>query len=628
MERTCQKCNQPVSQEAFLCPHCGAILDTTVPESVEKKPKKARKIPYRHIVSVILALVLVVAVVILLSTVLKHIGPKDPTAPPQTTIPPTTTQPAPLVPYEVQVKNAANRPMDGIQIHMYKGQELLFTFEADKQGKATFVLPQCDEYYVMLSNLPNPYNFIYEDTKFAFRQGQQELVVKLENRNVAYTARIVDEVGNPIEGVLVGFGDNKRLTDDQGLCTYSREYLHSGMYLRILSVPTGYYAEPGLHYFQEGSNQMEVVLKRIEDVQLDANQQFYTVSVIDEFGNPVVAQPIGITHHGFFEMMEYSAYTNGDGIATIVDEVNASFNVGILDLPDYYGALYSFEPGSNHLQIQLEIHKTEFTYTIQFINELEEPVPGVTIDLVAQNIWLANYTSDENGFITFVSDQADPQALQFHITDTPEGYPMDTVRGELYTFDRGGRSRVITLIPELVITLVDDLGQPIAGAELLLESLFDFVNPASGITDENGQCAFVLSTNFGFTVTVKSLPEGYDHLFFLSTYLDPSDTNMTIMPYGVYKTYHVYLRDEEGRPVANAQARMTFDRGYVCSITTDENGYAEIQVWEMYGIVVIDSIKFEVLPEEYEGYTFHTVTYGEDNCIYITISPERIHTEG
>jgi hypothetical protein len=156
MERTCQKCNQPVSQEAFLCPHCGAILDTTVPESVEKMPKKARNIPYRHIVSVILALVLVAAVVILLSTVLKHIGPKDPTAPPQTTIPPTTTQPAPLVPYEVKVHTDNRKNLKGIWVEVCKDGEVLYACESGSYGSATFILPQADGYTIRLSNLPMP----------------------------------------------------------------------------------------------------------------------------------------------------------------------------------------------------------------------------------------------------------------------------------------------------------------------------------------------------------------------------------------------------------------------------------------------------------------------------------------
>lgn len=523
MDNRCPKCKQKLQSNDFICLNCGHILGQAVASAVNEqmqRQRKERKFPWGSLLGVLL-LALLAMVFILASS-----SDPEPTIAP--TDPATIQTTAPLVAYKVQVKNAANRGMGGVQIHIYRGEELLFSFEADKYGKSTFILPQCDEYYVMLSNLPAPYHLTHKDAKFPFENGQQELVVKLEKLDVAYTARVVDEAGNPIEGVLVDFGLEKLLTDAQGLCTYYREYLQSGMNIRILYAPTGYYVEPGLVFFQDGSDQAEVVLKRIEDVQLDADQQIYTVSVIDEYGKPVVGQRMGVTHHGQFEMMEYSAYTNGDGIATIVDGVNSSFSVGILDLPDYYGVLYTFETGSNHLQIQLELYKTEFTYTIQFVNQADAPVPGVTVKVfTADTSWQATYTSDENGVVTFVCGEAIPMNLLFYVTDTPEDYPTDP-NDRFASYFSNSRTTVITLLHQTVITLVDETGKPIAGAELYLQNIGGYGEDLKGITDENGQCVFLLPENSAFTVSVLSVPEEYAHLYFPKVLIHSSQFEMTI----------------------------------------------------------------------------------------------------
>ena len=528
MDNRCPKCSHKLQSNDFICPSCGHILGQAVAATATAKEqknvhKKERKFPWGILLGILLLALLAVGIILIGNS-----EPQPTTAPTE----PTNTQTtAPLVSYKVQVKNAANRGMEEVQIHMYRGEELLFTFEADKYGKATFILPQCDEYYGMLSNLPAPYHITHKDAKFPFENGQQELVVKLEKLDVAYTARVIDEAGKPIEGVLIDFGLEKLLTDAQGICTHYRQYVQSGLNIRILYAPTGYYVEPGLLFFQDGTSQAEVVLKRIEGLQLGDDQQVYTVSVIDEYGKPVVGQRIGVTHHEAFEMMDYSAYTNGDGIATIVGGVNAPFAVGILDLPDYYGVLYSFDPGSNHLQIQLELYKTEFTYTIAFVNQAGAPVPGVTLKAyTVDSSWQATYTSDENGVISFVSEEAEPWNLFFFVTDTPEDYPMDPSTRIVYSFENG-RSRVLTLLHQTVITLVDDTGKPIAGAQLHLQSVVESVEDQKGVTDENGQCVFVLPDNSVFSISVESVPEAYGHLLFPKVYIDSSQFDISIEPF-------------------------------------------------------------------------------------------------
>ena len=526
MENRCPKCSHKLQSTDFICPHCGHILGQSTAASA-----KAQRLATRKGMKFHWGIVLGVLLLTLLALGIFLMGGYELFPATASTEPSTTTQPASLVAYEIQVKNAANRGMGGIMIHMYRGEALIYSFEADKYGKATVILPQSDEYYVMLSNLPAPYHLTHKDAKFPFENGQQKLVLKLEKLDVAYTAKVIDEAGRPIEGVLMDFGIETLLTDAQGLCTYYREYLPSGLNIRVMYAPTGYYVEPGLIFFQDGSAEVEVVLKRIEDVKPDADQQIYTVSVIDEFGNPVVGQRIGIAHHDQLETTGYSTYTNGDGIATIVDEANGSFTVEILDLPDYYGTPYTFAPGSTHLQIQVEIHKSEFTYTIQFVNQIGAPVPGVTVQVYKADVsWQAVYTSDDNGVITFVSEEAEPGNLLFHVTDAPEDYPTDP-RNRITYYFVNSRTRVVTVLHQTVITLLDDQGKPIVGAQLHLQSDTDSVKDQEGVTDENGQCVFVLPKYTAFSVSVVSVPDGYGHLFFPSVLIDNSQFDIIMEPF-------------------------------------------------------------------------------------------------
>lgn len=628
MAERCPKCKQKLQPNDFLCPNCGHILGQPViaaPVPAKEQTvvlKKKRKFHWAILFGVLLLTLLAVVIFLM--------GGSEPAPTTAPTEPSTTTQPAPLVPYEVQVKNAANRPMEAVQIHMYKGQELLFTFEADKQGKATFVLPQCDEYYVMLSNLPIPYNLTHEDMTFPFETGQQTLVLKLEKLDVSYTVRVVDEAGQPIEGVRMEFGNGDPITDAQGICTLIGQYVHTGMNCRILYAPTGYYVEPGLHYFQEGTALLEVVLQRIEDVQLQEDQQIYTLSLVDEYGDPVVGQRVGVTLQSSVNMLDYVVWTNADGVATFIAPKDRQVSVTILEQVDYYGKLYPYEPGSTHLQLQIEIRMTSFTYTLQFLDQAKAPIAGVVVCAgKIDSSEYAYYITDENGCISFESTEADPEKVGYMIMGVPEGYWFDESFNMMYSFSAYSRSEVVAflVLRPTVITLVDDQGQPVVGAELLLQSIFGTADDKRGFTDENGQCVFFLPGNMGWIAMVDELPEAYAHLFFGSEYMDGRSYDITIRPYGNWQTYHVYVRDDEGRPVANAEAALYLQTGLAYGIVTDAEGYARFDTWTE-DPAQIESVKITKLPDEYEGYDFYTVTYGEDNCIYITISPAPIHTEG
>jgi hypothetical protein len=179
----------------------------------------------------------------------------------------------------------------------------------------------------------------------------------------------------------------------------------------------------------------------------------------------------------------------------------------------------------------VEIHKSEFTYTIQFVNQIGAPVPGVTVQVYKADVsWQAVYTSDDNGVITFVSEEAEPRNLLFHVTDAPEDYPTDP-RNRITYYFVNSRTRVVTVLHQTVITLLDDQGKPIVGAQLHLQSDTDSVKDQEGVTDENGQCVFVLPENSAFSVSVVSVPDGYGHLFFPSVLIDNSQFDIIMEPF-------------------------------------------------------------------------------------------------
>lgn len=622
MNKKCTRCKQVISADDFLCPHCGAIQGEAPAHPISamnetKRPPLSRMLPW------ICAAFAVV--VILFAGIMLWNGYQNALPPTTTSTQPHPTQTtAPLVAYEVQIKNAANRVIQDVHIDVYLGSEIVYSCDAGQQGKATFILPQSDGYHLKLSNLPVPYSYTYADLQFFFPDGQQALKLVLEKKDVPYTVKVVNEAGEPIKDVLIDFGVEHLLTDQNGICTHYQEFQYSGRSVRVLSAPTGYYSTPVLVRFLNDSIEVEIILQKVEDVVLADGLQFYTLSIVDEFGDPVAGQCFGYTTRDDFHMLEFSFYTNAEGFAVFAAPAEKNISIGIVERPDYYGMLYPYEDGSTHQQIQLKLHETEFTYSIGFGTADEQPVPGVQIQLFYSNSDnRLQLTSDENGMIVFQSTEANPENILFDILSIPDGYVLTDPLDGPYSFPASSRTTAVLLDTQPTITLVDELGQPIAGAQLRLRDPFDFFEEQTATTNENGQCVFELPADWTLLVEIISLPEGYDHLFFVSKPVDGTQREFIIEPDAVRKTYHVYLKDSEGNPVPNTFLRLYLHNGDLYTITTDNQGYGQFFVWKDAS-VDIQGISFDELPEKWAGYDDHSIEYGEENCIFITISSSQI----
>lgn len=521
MARKCEQCKSKISDLDFLCPHCGAILgEGTKKTSAPRREKKKFVIP-SGIFAWIGSICMVAALFFGVWMLLDRTSGFESDGMTQTT--------APLAVYELQIKNSTNRSMEGVMIDVYRGDELVYSCLSGDYGKASFVLPELDGYYVKLSNLSVPYCYIYQETQFFFPEGQRQLQLVLRQEKVPYTITVVNDAGEPVPGVAFS---SDGITDEQGKYTFYALYDQEVVSTRIWYVPTGYLSTSQIVRFPGDSFEMEVVLQRLENVELADDQQIYTLKTIDEYGDPLVGQEINIIENAPGLSNTYRFTTNTDGLVTFIGARKTQYIAHIPGNPDYYGVYFPYEEGSIHQTIQLEVHKTEYTYTINFEDQFGEGVPGVRV-IVSDNSVVQEYTSDSDGVITFVSSEYEPAGVAFQIVSVPENYRLahEEILGT-YSF-YGGRSKTIELLNlgevEYNVTVLDEYGDPIAGAELKIwvdqSTTFIYVK-----TDENGQCKVMLPYGYN-AISEVFLPEGYKHLTFAYVHLSDAQREITMKPY-------------------------------------------------------------------------------------------------
>lgn len=512
MERTCQRCNQPVPQEAFLCPHCGAILESVTAEPVVTVRKPARKMNFRHIFSVILAVLLVGAVVLLIGSVLKLVRPGATTP----TTQPTTTAPAPLVPYEVKVRSDQRGNLKGILVMLCKDGEVLYTCKAGDYGKATFVLPQKDGYTIRLAEMPQPYQILYGTTEFSFEPGKQELEIILETKNVPYTVRVVNREGEPLPDTRIYFygayNRGSAITDEDGCCVFMDRYLHSGYQAGIEAYPTGYYASQWLYDFEGGSVELTIVLDRYEDVKLPSGSSLYTVRVVDEFGQPIAGLRAALICD---QISMASCYTNSDGVAVFkLRYDNGRVGVAFPTEVDYSHLFFEFAQGSRELEIVLQTQNTTGTYTYQvhFHDQFMQPIPGMVISHQLPDGSVQYYTSDENGDVFMELAEADPTKVSVRIEEVPEDYEAPQFPST-YTFDPYSRVMPIAVmygkLTPVTIKVLDQNGNPVPGVVIAIRNGNNPEEETHVATGPSGTVNFEADPMTYYEVWIYVIPNGY-----------------------------------------------------------------------------------------------------------------------
>ena len=445
MQKRCQICRKKVSGDLFICPHCGAILGepvlrpvpVRVPRQKLPRNKKHRNAPFLGWLPPVLLILLLICVVFILPKHLNYLlYDLD-----LSTTEPTQTTSTPLVTYHVQVKGGSRSTLSDVQIEVYLGDALVQTCITGDYGKASFTLPENDNYRLRLRNLPLKYSY-YNESDFTFQDGQQELVITLEQKPITYTVKVVDRQGNPVPGadiLIYCAKSHVQTTGADGTCSVQSRYVPDGYFARIVSLPAGYYSEQMIFDFERDSTQLVITLLTPEDLPAEG-KTIYTVYVVDEYGQPVAN--IDLQYYiyvGSVMVKCYGGTTNGEGTYAFLADIGYTPRVIFQNHPDYSSQYFTFEPGSNELRIELELHKTEFTYTVYVIDPDQNPLPGITLhylDPYDPNHRIASYTSDEQGVITFTCSEPDPTKVVL----IWEMYPGSTMDIYYYRFESDRRT--------------------------------------------------------------------------------------------------------------------------------------------------------------------------------------------
>lgn len=521
MSKQCQKCHEHVSEDAFICPHCGAILGQSVqkakPIPKTKNPKKKIKLPSVPWLGPVAMVLVVLAFVLAFPHYLKGISSKQET----TAATDATTSTAPLVTYHVQVKGGQRVTLEHVLVEVYCDATLVATGVTGINGRTSFTIPESDEYQLRLVGLPVQYEANYRDSWFTFNEGQQELVIALENKPIPYVVKVVNENGEPIQGVSMTFwGISDRtsgVTNENGICTFESMYYPDVVYYVILnSVPNAYYKENVPHSFGEESTELVIVLPGIEEFIPDG-MELYTVRVVDEYGQPVADTFIyslypdsGTGNDGSYAICK-DGYTNLEGYFVYIGEPELTYMIALPQLPDYSEEFFYFDEDCRELLIQLDLEREEYTYTVYVLDQYGDPYPGV--ELYHQNPEGESaedicYVSDENGMITFTCSESDPTKVVLYRSELSHGM----LGRYVYSFDPYTRKMQIKVTnPDkniiYQVTVQDQNGQPVAGAVL---SLTDNMGQTYYATsDEDGLCIFSLYSVGNCRVMIQYLPQGY-----------------------------------------------------------------------------------------------------------------------
>lgn len=544
VEKKCEKCHKKVSHELFVCPHCGAILGQPLQEfkplkqtKKPEQPKKSRNLPSLTWLGPVVMLVLVVMLAVYLPRYLKGTTPD-----PETTVTTDTiTTPARIVTYHVNLESRGREIFKYILIEVYRDSNFMMACQTNETGMASFDLPESNDYQLRLVGLPIKYDLSYGDTFFSFAPGQRDLTITLSNLPVPYTVKVVNQKGEPLAGTGLcfwGTEEQSLVTGEDGCCTFFDFYQKDGYRVSFDFLSTGYTSQIDRYYFPDGTVELEITLIDIAET-VPEGQQLYTVWVLDDYGQPVLNSWVSV-YKGDPEQDPYNSeiikagLLNQDGCYQFIGEPDELYMISLPFLLDYSQIYFPFSEGSNELRIELDLEREEYIYTVQFVNQYRDPVPGVTIryDNPATN-QTEQYTSDAHGMITIASKEADPSNVSFEVSSFPDKYSIYYLGSTVLTFHSQSRSMTISLMYEgdieHTVTLLDDKGNPIAGAEIEVQNgNISYY----GTTDEQGCAKFMLSSIYYYIVRVISVPERYAYLQFGVDIVGNTTKEITLYGYG------------------------------------------------------------------------------------------------
>lgn len=601
MTRRCLKCKKEISQNDFICPHCGLIIGDPVSyaTSVQTKQSAKSKFSFRRVIYFLLTIALIASVGVVLWLVYPYLLPSETVDATQhaTTEPAPTETTAPLVVYTVKIGTVNKTKLTGSYVHIYSGDQVLYSSQVGDDGTATFILPEFDGYSVRLTDLPVQYQVNYGEASFFFEAGQRELSVTLEELPVTYTIRIVNSAGEPMPGTGIifycsGEDDQEKVTDENGICTFVTEYNNGTHSASISFTPNGYVALNDYITFKKDRLEFEVEIQTYEEAGYNL-KDIYTIRVVDEYGDPVPFVRLAVA--GMFTNLSgqgiwKSGATNMEGCFSFCYPEDLQCRVQILENIDYRETVFEFEEGDHDMQIQLDLYKEpgdQYTYTLYFRHQNSgTPVPGVQI-AVTDDLYSGTaeyYTSDENGVIVFELTESDPSLVHFYVISSPDGYTPLLFADHQYSFYPYSRSFTVELKHDGKVTykvyLKDTEGLPVKSAAIGLYLLNDELH--SVFIDDQGCGTFRLYPTEEFVIDrvgLHLLPDEYEkHIVSLIEYGQERSIHITIAPPDANNVYTVtFQHPETGTVIPGVQIAVTNDYYSLYSdgtefYTSDENG--------------------------------------------------------
>lgn len=196
--------------------------------------------------------------------------------------------------YAVTITDENRNPVPGVNIVLTGTVPEIETEEGEEPPKAEKINIATDENGVASGYFPKdnytgaviiPAGYKANTVAFELTPEDPFVSLKLDTHVVImedYTVRVIDEDGNPVEGVLITIGDIFGNTDADGVFTAS---LEKGSYTVVIGVPEGYKADAMSVPFPEDGTVLGITLKKAAEG--DENGLAYTVKLVDATGTGV-----------------------------------------------------------------------------------------------------------------------------------------------------------------------------------------------------------------------------------------------------------------------------------------------------------------------------------------------------
>ena len=141
-------------------------------------------------------------------------------------------------------------------------------------------------------------------------------------------------------------------------------------------------------------------------------------------------------------------------------------------------------------------------YTVTVVDEDGNPMKGATITFSPAGSMDIPFETEADGVVSYKT----AKTVTAKLTGIPTGYKSAQLNKEI-SFDANGNATVtLTKMPDYIVKVVDQDGNPVAGVSLQMCDKFCVSFPK---TDANGQTSTKYQEG-NFHVVITAVPDGYD----------------------------------------------------------------------------------------------------------------------